>query len=478
MRPTDPRVRHHSLPCLTFALLLLANGCVTTAPPAPSTAVRDNLGVVAIVPAQFLPDSNFSTFAKGKVAGAAKGAAIGGGTTAVAFAAGAAAAGPVMPFIVLAGVLTTAAMTTAGAVEGAQQAVSTAQADEIESVINKAVAALDAQRAAGEQLTAIVKAERSIRLAAVNAAGPDSAAARPAYAQLQSSGIDTVLEVSITKVGFESCGPETVRRLSDACAEEPGHPLVDLFITAQARLVRVSDGKELFVRGFRYVSPRREIPRWVASDGRLLASEFEYAYRELAERVRDELLLATPIALPAHSSFGEMPGARNPLYGICWLAPVYPKPEPVKVTDMFVLPFSRPAGFCPASGLFFSVIDTLRPTLRWSAFPRELDRSELDPAALRQIGAVTYELKIWEAEGCERGRLIYERTGLAAPEHLLEDSLQPATRYFWSMRARFALDGRPTATRWAHFDVMNCFPNDITDWQYHRFVTPRQVVQP
>jgi hypothetical protein len=85
---------------------------------------------------------------------------------------------------------------------------------------------------------------------------------------------------------------------------------------------------------------------------------------------------------------------------------------------------------------------------------------------------VTYDLKIWQVEGCERGRLVYERRGLTTPEHPMEESLAPASRYFWSVRARFALDARPTATRWAHVDATHCFPNDIPDWQYHRFTTP------
>jgi hypothetical protein len=68
---------------------------------------------------------------------------------------------------------------------------------------------------------------------------------------------------------------------------------------------------------------------------------------------------------------------------------------------------------------------------------------------------------------------VYERTGLPAPEHRVETPLAPGSRYYWSFRARFAAGERPTAMRWAHFDPVTCFPNDIADWQYHRFATPR-----
>ena len=177
------------MPALPVVVLALQSGCVTVAPPAPSPAVRDSLGVVAIVPAQYVPDSNFITFARGEGAGAAKGAAIEGGTTAAIFAIGAAAAGPAMPFIVLAGVLETAAMAAVGAVAGAQQAVPAETAKEVESVINAAVAGLDAQNALAVRLATIVKAEPWIQLAAVGTVGPESAAARPDYAGLRTTAL-------------------------------------------------------------------------------------------------------------------------------------------------------------------------------------------------------------------------------------------------------------------------------------------------
>ena len=472
VRSSVPGVACRGLLRLPLVVLALQSGCVAVAPPAPSPAVRASLGAVAIVPAQYIPDSNFITFAKGKGAGAAKGAAIEGGTTAAIFAIGAAAAGPAMPFIVLAGVLQTAAMTAVGAVAGAQQAVPAEAATEVESVINAAVAGLDAQNAFAGQLAMLVQAEPWIHLAAGGVAGPVTAAARPDYSRLRTAGIDTVLEVAITGIGFESCGPEFLRERSGGCIEDPTRQRVDLFMSAQARLVRVSDGAELFVRQFRYKSPGREIPRWIAADGRLLADEFEQAYHELAERVNDEVLLVTQLDLAAPSSVWAFPGPGNPLYGICWLAPVYPKAEAVKWSERFVFPSAQPADVCPASLLHFPDIDSVRPTLRWGAFPRDLDRRQLTPTVVKNITDVTYDLKIWEAEGCERGRLIYATSGLRTPEHQMAESLAPESRYFWTVRARFVADGQPMATRWAHADVMTCFPNDISDWQYHRFVTP------
>jgi hypothetical protein len=465
---------------LTIVSLVLQSGCVGVAPPVPSSTVRQTLGVVAIAPAQYIPASNFVTFAKSQGAGAAQGAAIGAGGAAATAATATAFAGPYGP--VLATVIAVVLIPVEGAlgvVLGAQAAVPAETAKQVDSVINAAVAELDAQNVLAARIAAMVKDSPGIRLSAVNAAGPAGQATRPDYAQLRGAGVDTVLEIAITEIGFENCDSlrqvayqKNIYSWSSGCDDDRQKRLIDLFVTAQARLVRVADGAELFVRGFRYMSPRREISLWVAKDGQMLAEEFGQAFRALAERVYDEALLVTSIELPIPSNWGS-PGSDPSSPGICWLAPLYPKANPNALSEILATIISRPADLCPLSALHFSSVDTLRPTLRWDRFPRELDRRQLDAALLQKIGDVRYDLKIWQAEGCERGRLVYERNGLLAPEHALEQSLEPASRYFWSVRARFAVDGQPMAMRWSTYSMVNCIPYGIPDWQYHRFVTPR-----
>jgi hypothetical protein len=118
-------------------------------------------------------------------------------------------------------------------------------------------------------------------------------------------------------------------------------------------------------------------------------------------------------------------------------------------------------------------IDTLRPTFRWERFPPL--RHPLHP----NVEAVTYELRLWKVGkefsgapqesgpwigtkhddykyswlyGCrdtDPGELVYSRQGIAQPEHTLETTLQPDSRYFWSVRAHFTLAGRRRATQWS-----------------------------
>ena len=175
-----------------------------------------------------------------------------------------------------------------------------------------------------------------------------------------------MLEVAVTEIGLSGCVTEDHDPLE--CLHSVEH-LLHLFMSAQARLVRVSDGTTLSEWQLHYKSSRREIQQWAENDGRLLGEKLEDAFRDLVEQVYDVVFLITSIDLPT-------PGNDFWDGSDCWLAPVYP-PNPL---------FRNP------------VVDTLRPTLQWSAFPRELDRQKLNPEVLRKIDNVTYDLRIWDVD--------------------------------------------------------------------------------
>lgn len=457
--------------------LVIASGC-GVAPSPPSMELREKLGVVAIAPAQYVPQSNFATFAKSKPAGAAKGAAASAAGTTILFGAlGATATGYaavtlafMAPYVIVVAAAATAA-------QGARTALPAEKAQEIESTLNEALAKLDAQRALAERLTPIVKSETWVQLSPVEAKGPAGMTDSPTYAALGPAGVDAVIEIAVREIGFHRCetvdiylNPNDLRCPPDFRRK----PIVSLTMLARARLVRVSDGTELFAREFRYASPHRDFAQWAADGGLILAAEFERAYRGIAERINDELLLVAPFELPNLTAFDTLPD--NPLYGMCGLLPVYPKAEPTSISEALAISFTRHDDLCLMNPLRFGTVDSLRPTLRWSAFPRDLDREKLPSALVGKIRDVSYDLKIREAERCEAGRLVYERTGLPSPEHRLETPLSPGQRYFWSFRARFTVDGRPMTTEWAFFDAYTCRPGDSAlEWwseKNHRFATP------
>ena len=56
---------------------------------------------------------------------------------------------------------------------------------------------------------------------------------------------------------------------------------------------------------------------------------------------------------------------------------------------------------------------------------------------------------VWEVREGSPGKLAYERRALPAPQHEMEQPLEPSTRYFWSVHARFEIGGEPRLTDWS-----------------------------
>jgi len=119
----------------------------------------------------------------------------------------------------------------------------------------------------------------------------------------------------------------------------------------------------------------------------------------------------------------------------------------------------------PAS---FVKVDSLQPTLRWESFPREQDLSSYTKEELSRITEVTYQLRI-ETKGWS-----YVKDDLSEPYHRVEVVLQFSTKYLWTVRACFKLDGEPRCTEWGAVSDWGrkavCHPNF---WSY-RFQTPSQ----
>src|SRR5512134_2408936 len=177
-----------------------------TVPAPPAAEVRSRLGTAAIAPAQYQPQSNFSTYAAGRSAGAAKGVAEGafGGAlvmgAAIASTGGMAAAA--FAFIAPYYIVTAAA---ASSVAGAMKSLPAEKVQEFESALNDTLARLDVQHALADRLARVMSSETSPQLRAVDAKGPTLVGETPTYADLRSAGVDTVVEVGVTRIGFVEC---------------------------------------------------------------------------------------------------------------------------------------------------------------------------------------------------------------------------------------------------------------------------------
>jgi hypothetical protein len=98
----------------------------------------------------------------------------------------------------------------------------------------------------------------------------------------------------------------------------------------------------------------------------------------------------------------------------------------------------------------FVRVETLRPTLRWEAFPNAKDQEADHEHVLSRIRNVTYDIEIFRAgEEDQPSELVYMRFGLPEPSHTVEDPLQPSAKYFWTVRTRFELDRNIRVSPWS-----------------------------
>jgi hypothetical protein len=122
----------------------------------------------------------------------------------------------------------------------------------------------------------------------------------------------------------------------------------------------------------------------------------------------------------------------------------------------------------------FSEVDSLQPTLKWESFTNPQGNAADHENQMQQTGNVTYDLKIWRAGGKDQPvELIYEQKGLSVPSHKVGNPLQPATKYLWTVRARFEIDGKPRVTEWGNTKFGEFHNYDIIpNLNFYRFETP------
>jgi hypothetical protein len=133
-------------------------------------------------------------------------------------------------------------------------------------------------------------------------------------------------------------------------------------------------------------------------------------------KIKNILFLIATISLAA---------CLTPTFG---LKPIYPKNE------------------CSEERLDFTDVDSLQPVLRWETFPPEGIRS--DAEQINNIRDITYDLNMWLSENDSPSYQIYSKRGLTKPQYEMEEPLLPCTRYFWTVRARFLVDGKERVSEW------------------------------
>jgi len=408
-------------------LCSLLTGCADLPAP-PVESVREDWGKIAVVPAGYPPQSNIRSFAVGKGEGAAKGAVIGAAAGFGAVWVSAAAAGPIA--LVLApylAVITATAEGAAGAYGGSQSAITEQDVAAMEQHVQQNLALLKIPGTLSQAIVETTSLDTGRQLPLLHETGLASAELAPDYRSLAQQDANSVLEVVVTDVGFT------------------GGRQLRFYMEAAIRVVRVSDSVSLYQREFIYQSDAYTASRWGENKAALFQAELQRAYTSIAESVVEQVFLLTALPLESRARASSEDGLNDLLGGLdaCGLAWVSPQHD-----------------YHPNIGEHrefnrFTKLDSRQPTLAWEAFPRDTDRHSDARATLSGISNVRYDLRLWQVVADTPPRLIYERRSLTEPSHTMEQALEPASRYFWSARARFDLAGRVHGTKWGYFRSPN-----------------------
>ena len=116
------------------------------------------------------------------------------------------------------------------------------------------------------------------------------------------------------------------------------------------------------------------------------------------------------------------------------------------LTPTFGLKPIYPINECNEERMYYSDVHPLQPFLRWETFPPEGMWS--DAAGINNIKDITYDLNMWLSEDDYPSSLVYSKRGLPGPQHKMEEPLLPCARYFWTVRARFLVDGKERVSEW------------------------------
>ena len=412
----------------SITLLTIQLGCAH-APP--SEQVRAELGAIGVVSARFLPKVVVSTPAKGQADGASRGAEL-------------AAEGMVLggigtagPFGLLLGIMLVPVAAPIGYVVGRSKAESAEKVDKTEAALTNVLTDLRIQETMRDHFLRVAREQTRHPFVVFEEQGPTTPDEELSYASLAGKGIDTVLEISVLNFGLR--GPWSI------------NPPLTFFMTLRTRLIRTVDGEVVYVATQRHKGKKLKFVNWATNDAQPLREDFDRCYKNLPEGIVNKLFFLSDFPSDSRK--------------VCGLRPIYPK--------------IRRSFFTPKKIVYVKV-DSLQPTLQWESFPTPEGKPAVKMELLSRISDVTYDLKIWRVEYDLPMELAYTRQRLLDSSHKIEHPLEPSTRYFWTVRANFKLDGQSRVTKWSFSRKPRpspeipdpCRPDYIPIPNYLRFITP------
>jgi len=255
-------------------------GCAHVPKPL-SEEIREQFGTIGIVSSRSSPKIQFHPeFAKGRLSGGGIGFSVGlGGGILYGALVGAAASAPsgglVAPYVIAGGAAIGGVIgAVQGGTKGADNAVPKGESQRIEAAAKNAFDGISIQET---MAVSVFKNSLDIPDYIFVLLDQDDFIISTEYdlSVLREKGINTILELNVKDGGFK---------------EGKGkNPLIALFMKVNTRLIRTTDGKEIYSREFEYKSQKYNSADWLDTDGRLLRIEIDNCFKELPSQIVEEL---------------------------------------------------------------------------------------------------------------------------------------------------------------------------------------------
>lgn len=247
------------------------------------------------------------------------------------------------------------------------------------------------------------------------------------YAFLAAKGIDAAIVFEVNEVLLDETGIMDVP--------------VNITLQVKSKLIRTADGTTLDTAERKIISRAHDYEEWVANDFALLNKEFDQLLETVARSIVDEHLLVyypslSKEATDANNAAGNEKLKRDAPYYV--LRALYPEPT-FRFGDIREVFSEKYKPVVELSFHTFTLIKERQPIFRWESFPWTFDKVPQE-----RFSDIVYDLEIYEFGGS----LVYTRRGLKETKHQVEDVLKRDTKYVWTVRARFKLDGKPRVTEW------------------------------
>jgi len=291
-------------------------------------------------------------------------------------------------------------------------------------------------------------------LAALPDEGPQSLEDAPRYR----GGPDYVVEVALTELR----------------ATTPGTAALPYYfrLSARGRLVRVADNEVVDTFISTAATNEGTVDEWAAENGKLLVEELGDALQRVGAAFMDEWILLYRGETAAGT---DTKRNRTPDYMLRPLSPV----------RISIRVFKTPK---IAGSLDPVNVGSTTPLLAWEKLPSTV-QAELFEGASPRARNIRYDVQVFDAGPLLPGsiaarRVVRRYTDLTVPEVRVEEALTPCAYYFWTVRARFELDGRQRSTEWSgayhtistdedpRWDRRSSWPALVSRWPNHAFYFP------